>query len=260
MPNKKRKATSAAKEPVSKQQKLAPTKKEKAGGWLLEVVKQQRTENKEMNTKRLRFISDTQKIKQGSEGVLYWMLRDHRVQGECSDVQVQPVFSVSVCSDRFCVLDNWALIHAQQLALKDKLPLHVCVCLHVPKSELSTLRHYSFMLRGLEEVAKVSKDCAEKTSFNVCVPSFCLCQTGMQSLRYPVPPATRVCGEAPSRVCFGASAGSRGDRLLPPQRAAEVVGGCQEEASKVYSPHTGEQFCCLDVKLVGFLHFSFPKS
>lgn len=86
----KRKAASAAKEPKAKQQKLAPSeeekkKKKKAGGWLLEVVKQQRTENKEMsfNTKRLRFISGAKKIKQGSEGVLYWMLRDHRVQGTC---------------------------------------------------------------------------------------------------------------------------------------------------------------------------------
>lgn len=54
-----------------------------------------------------------------------------------------------------CVSDNWALIHAQQLAVEENLPLHVCVCLLVPKSELSTLRHYSFMLKGLEEVAKV---------------------------------------------------------------------------------------------------------
>uniref|UniRef100_A0A7N6AN66 Deoxyribodipyrimidine photo-lyase n=1 Tax=Anabas testudineus TaxID=64144 RepID=A0A7N6AN66_ANATE len=85
------------------------------------------------NRKRLRFISDTEKIKQGSEGVLYWMSRDQRVQ------------------------DNWALIHAQQLALEEKLPLHVCFCLFVPKSELSTLRHYSFMLKGLEEVAQECK-------------------------------------------------------------------------------------------------------
>uniref|UniRef100_A0A665TNT7 Deoxyribodipyrimidine photo-lyase n=1 Tax=Echeneis naucrates TaxID=173247 RepID=A0A665TNT7_ECHNA len=88
--------------------------------------------NKDMkfNKKRLRYISDREKIKQGSEGILYWMLRDHRVQ------------------------DNWALIHAQRLALKENLPLHVCVFLVVPKSKLSTLRHYSFMLKGLEEVAK----------------------------------------------------------------------------------------------------------
>ena len=60
----------------------------------------------------------------------------------------------------FCVLfyflaDNWALIHAQQLAVEEKLPLHICFCLLAPKSKLSTLRHYSFMLKGLEEVAKV---------------------------------------------------------------------------------------------------------
>ncbi|XP_056912043.1 CPD photolyase [Takifugu flavidus] len=136
--DRKRKAKSAAREPAAKRQKLARTKEvkqAKAGGWLQGAIQQQRKKNKEMsfNKKRLRFISDAKKIKQGSEGVLYWMLRDHRVQ------------------------DNWALIHAQQLAVKKKLPLHVCVCLHVPKSELSTLRHYSFMLKGLEEVEKECK-------------------------------------------------------------------------------------------------------
>lgn len=59
---------------------------------------------------------------------------------------------------QMCVLDNWALIHAQQLAVEEKVPLHVCVCLVVPKSELSTMRHYSFMLQGLEEVAQVLTD------------------------------------------------------------------------------------------------------
>ncbi|XP_056246302.1 CPD photolyase [Seriola aureovittata] len=144
MSDRKRKATSApaGKKPTAKQQKLVPLKeekkeekKERAGGWLQEKLKQRRTEKKEMkfNKKRLRFVSDTEKIKQGSEGVLYWMSRDHRVQ------------------------DNWALIRAQQLAVKENLPLHVCVCLVVPKSELSTLRHYSFMLKGLKEVAKQCK-------------------------------------------------------------------------------------------------------
>uniref|UniRef100_A0A3B4XTU0 Deoxyribodipyrimidine photo-lyase n=1 Tax=Seriola lalandi dorsalis TaxID=1841481 RepID=A0A3B4XTU0_SERLL len=87
--NVKRKATSApaGKKPTAKQQKLVPLKeekKERAGGWLQEKLKQRRTEKKEMkfNKKRLRFVSDTEKIKQGSEGVLYWMSRDHRVQGE----------------------------------------------------------------------------------------------------------------------------------------------------------------------------------
>ncbi|XP_041804411.1 CPD photolyase isoform X1 [Chelmon rostratus] len=134
MSEKKRKATSAAatKEPSAKQLKVAAAKEQ---GWLEDMVQQQRSEKKEMkfNKKRLRFISDTEKMKQGSEGVLYWMSRDHRVQ------------------------DNWALVHAQRLAVKENLPLHVCVCLLVPKSELSTLRHYSFMLKGLEEVAKKCK-------------------------------------------------------------------------------------------------------
>ncbi|XP_031150246.1 deoxyribodipyrimidine photo-lyase isoform X1 [Sander lucioperca] len=143
MSDKKRKSTSSAaaggKEPSAKQQKLAPMKeeekKERVEGWLQDLVKQQRTEKKEMkfNKKRLRFMSDTEQAKQGSEGVLYWMLRDHRVQ------------------------DNWALVQAQRLALEENLPLHICVCLVVPKSELSTLRHYSFMLKGLKEVAKECK-------------------------------------------------------------------------------------------------------
>lgn len=138
MSDKKRKATSAAaaKEPSAKQAKLAPVKEEKkAAGWLQSLVRQQRSEKNDMkfNKKRLRFISDAVKIKQGSEGVLYWMYRDNRVQ------------------------DNWALIHAQRLAMKENLPLHVCFCLVVPKSQLSTLRHFSFMLKGLEEVAKKCK-------------------------------------------------------------------------------------------------------
>ncbi|XP_040026520.2 CPD photolyase isoform X2 [Gasterosteus aculeatus] len=134
----KRKATSAAAtEPAAKQQKKGEKNHEGAGaaGWLKDHLKQLRKDNKDMkfNKKRLRFISDAKSMKQGSEGVLYWMLRDHRVQ------------------------DNWAMVHAQQLALREKLPLHVCVCLLVPQSELSTLRHYSFMLKGLEEVAKECK-------------------------------------------------------------------------------------------------------
>lgn len=66
------------------------------------------------------------------------------------------------------------MVHAQQLALREKLPLHVCVCLLVPQSELSTLRHYSFMLKGLEEVAKVFKSCflnAPSTAV-ICIPAY----------------------------------------------------------------------------------------
>ncbi|XP_024921971.1 CPD photolyase [Cynoglossus semilaevis] len=137
----KRKASSAAKAPKAKQQKGPPVKEEEkkkkkpeSGGWLQNLVMQKRTKQKEMefNQKRLRFIRDA-KIKRGSAGVVYWMLRDQRVQ------------------------DNWALIFAQKLAARKNLPLHICFCLMVPKSTLSTLRHYSFMLKGLKEVAKECK-------------------------------------------------------------------------------------------------------
>lgn len=129
----KRKASDAGADKHSKQPKLNSEKKTE--GWLQEQVLQQRTEKKKIkfNNERLRFLSDSQKIKQGSEGVLYWMNRDQRIQ------------------------DNWALIHAQWLALKEKLPLHICFCLVVPKSKLSTLRHFSFMLKGLEEVSQECK-------------------------------------------------------------------------------------------------------
>lgn len=171
-----------------------------------------------------------------------------------------------VCSTQvpLCVLDNWALIHAQQLAVKEKLPLHVCVCLHVPKSELSTLRHYSFMLKGLEEVAKVHKDCADETRplkvapiaiFSPLLQLFRHLSTGMQSLRCPVPPATRSCGRGPSRFCVRAPPGGRGDGFLPPQRAVGVVGGSQEGVSKGHSPHTGQQFCKSALPFGRFLGF-----
>ncbi|XP_072297307.1 CPD photolyase isoform X2 [Eucyclogobius newberryi] len=127
MSQKRKATTDAVPEKSNKQSKT--TSKKKADGWLQEQVLQQRTEKKEMkfNKKRLRFLTDAQKIKQGTEGILYWMNRDQRIQ------------------------DNWALIHAQRLALKQELPLHVCFCLVVPKSKLSTYRHFSFLLKGLEE-------------------------------------------------------------------------------------------------------------
>lgn len=60
--------------------------------------------------------------------VLYWMSRDQRAQ------------------------DNWALLHAQALALERKVPLAVVFCL-VPGFLGATRRHYAFMLKGLEQVA-----------------------------------------------------------------------------------------------------------
>ncbi|KAA0198044.1 Deoxyribodipyrimidine photo-lyase [Fasciolopsis buskii] len=63
----------------------------------------------------------------GEGGVVYWMIRDQRVE------------------------DNWAFLYAQRLALKFSVPLHVCFCL-VPRYQADTLRHFAFMIGGLAEV------------------------------------------------------------------------------------------------------------
>lgn len=60
--------------------------------------------------------------------VVYWMSRDQRVA------------------------DNWALLHAQQLALQGNVPLAVVFAL-APAFLGATVRQYAFMLRGLDQVA-----------------------------------------------------------------------------------------------------------
>jgi deoxyribodipyrimidine photo-lyase len=67
-------------------------------------------------------------MQEGREGmgpVIYWMSRDQRVN------------------------DNWALLYAQDLALKRKSPLVVVFCL-VPRFHEATIRQYGFMLKGLQ--------------------------------------------------------------------------------------------------------------
>lgn len=59
--------------------------------------------------------------------VIYWMSRDQRVN------------------------DNWALVYAQKLALRERLPLGVVFCL-VPEFISATFRQYSFMIEGLKEL------------------------------------------------------------------------------------------------------------
>ena len=61
--------------------------------------------------------------------VVYWMSREQRVR------------------------DNWALLHAQDLALRHRAPLAVVFCL-APKFLGATARQYAFMLRGLEVVER----------------------------------------------------------------------------------------------------------
>ena len=68
-------------------------------------------------------------VSEAPGAVVYWMSRDQRVA------------------------DNWALLHAQNLALERRLPLAVVFTL--TDSFLgATLRHFGFMLRGLAGVAE----------------------------------------------------------------------------------------------------------
>ncbi|UFS70991.1 deoxyribodipyrimidine photo-lyase [Geomonas sp. RF6] len=61
--------------------------------------------------------------------VVYWMSRDQRVA------------------------DNWALLHAQELAIQGRHPLAVVFTL-VPEFLGAALRQYAFMLKGLQQVAE----------------------------------------------------------------------------------------------------------
>ena len=63
------------------------------------------------------------------ESVLYWMVRDKRFN------------------------DNWALYTAQKIALKYKVPLHVCFQYNA-KISSSTIREYEFLFLGLKETEK----------------------------------------------------------------------------------------------------------
>ncbi|NWF75550.1 MAG: deoxyribodipyrimidine photo-lyase [Nitrospirae bacterium] len=77
-----------------------------------------------MDNKRIRVLKKGKKV---SGPVIYWMSRDQRVS------------------------DNWALLYAQEFAIKQNTPLGVVFCL-VPTFLNATLRQYSFMLKGLREV------------------------------------------------------------------------------------------------------------
>uniref|UniRef100_A0A8D9AKC5 Deoxyribodipyrimidine photo-lyase n=1 Tax=Cacopsylla melanoneura TaxID=428564 RepID=A0A8D9AKC5_9HEMI len=79
------------------------------------------------NKKRAKVLSKAQEFPEWGKGVIYWMFRDERVH------------------------DNWALLFAQKLALKNKVPLHVCFC-RLQKFLDCTLRHYKFIFDGLKEV------------------------------------------------------------------------------------------------------------
>ncbi|XP_066476889.1 deoxyribodipyrimidine photo-lyase-like [Tiliqua scincoides] len=118
-----------------KRKKMEEAAGSRGPGVLAEALKQARLKAAlsvaefKYNKRRVRLISNDSDLKEGAQGILYWMSRDQRVQ------------------------DNWAFLYAQRLALKQKLPLHVCFCL-VPKFLEATIRHFGFMLGGLKEVAE----------------------------------------------------------------------------------------------------------
>lgn len=79
-----------------------------------------------MNLKRVRILKEGE-MKPGP--VVYWMSRDQRIY------------------------DNWALLYAQELALQNKVSLVVLFSL-VSQFQEATIRHYGFMVKGLQEVEK----------------------------------------------------------------------------------------------------------
>lgn len=87
----------------------------------------------EFRKKRVRMLrpSIAEVLATGSDGILYWMSRDMRVQ------------------------DNWALLYAQKLAIKNRMPLNICYCLHANcfPARASTMRNYAFLIGGLRAVA-----------------------------------------------------------------------------------------------------------
>ena len=79
-----------------------------------------------MNEKRVRLLQQN-KIKPGP--IVYWISRDQRAD------------------------DNWALLFAQELAIRNSQPLVVTFCL-VDDFLGATLRQYNFMLEGLMQTAE----------------------------------------------------------------------------------------------------------
>ncbi|XP_046653575.1 deoxyribodipyrimidine photo-lyase-like [Daphnia pulicaria] len=131
----------ASKPPATKKPKLEPSDDEDSSasaslvtdsGFLANIhLKRKKCADNilefKFNKKRCRLLSKSMELGDSGGGILYWMSREQRVQ------------------------DNWALLYAQRLALKMKLPLHICFCL-VPTFLGATIRHFGFMLKGLEEV------------------------------------------------------------------------------------------------------------
>lgn len=83
-----------------------------------------------MRKERIQLLKDGQ---EETGPVFYWMSRDQRVS------------------------DNWALLYAQEIALRKSSGLGVVFCL-VPRFLNATIRQYGFMLDGLKEVEANLRD------------------------------------------------------------------------------------------------------
>jgi deoxyribodipyrimidine photo-lyase len=79
-----------------------------------------------MKIERVRILK---KAEQKPGPIVYWMSRDQRAH------------------------DNWALLFAQEMALKQKASLGVVFCL-IPQFLGATIRQYGFMLQGFQETEK----------------------------------------------------------------------------------------------------------
>lgn len=124
----------------------------KKSGVLLEKIEKERNEVEsilkfDFKKKRAKILSAAEEVSDNGKAVLYWMNRDARVQ------------------------DNWAFLFAQKLALKNELPLKVLFCLPKTKYLEYTLRHYKFLLTGLEEVAKECHNLNVEFHFKIGAPA-----------------------------------------------------------------------------------------
>lgn len=92
------------------------------------------------NKKRVRILSEAKEVPRHGKCIVYWMFRDQRVE------------------------DNWAMLYAQRLALKNELPLVVVHCL-IPSFLEATIRQYRFAMKGMQEVEQELKN--KNISFHV---------------------------------------------------------------------------------------------
>lgn len=57
------------------------------------------------------------------------------------------LYSVVLTNINILILDNWALLYAQKLAIKNKVSLHIIFC-RLTKFLDCTLRHYTHIFQG----------------------------------------------------------------------------------------------------------------